>query len=59
MIENVIEYCIRNRFLVLILAAGLAAWGAYAVVDGHHRVSVARARGAGTIDAWVHGPLAV
>ena len=32
---------------------------AYAVVDGHHRVSVARARGALTIDARVQGPLAV
>ena len=27
--------------------------GAYAVLDGHHRVSVARARGAATIDAVV------
>lgn len=29
--------------------------GAYAVSDGHHRVSVARARGALTIDATVDG----
>ena len=29
--------------------------GAYAVRDGHHRVSVARARGALTIDAVVDG----
>jgi hypothetical protein len=29
--------------------------GAYAVADGHHRVSVARARGAATIDATVVG----
>jgi Cu(I)/Ag(I) efflux system membrane protein CusA/SilA len=33
MIENVIEYCIRNRFLVMIVAAGLAVWGIYAVVN--------------------------
>jgi Cu(I)/Ag(I) efflux system membrane protein CusA/SilA len=33
MIENVIEYCIRNRFLVLIFALGLALWGVYAVLD--------------------------
>jgi hypothetical protein len=30
----------------------------YAVRDGHHRVSVARARGALTIDAHVESPLA-
>jgi Cu(I)/Ag(I) efflux system membrane protein CusA/SilA len=33
MIERVIEYCIRNRFIVLILAAALAAGGVYAVLD--------------------------
>src|SRR5437763_5601629 len=33
MIENVIEYCIRNRFLVMIVASGLAIWGVYAVVN--------------------------
>jgi hypothetical protein len=31
--------------------------GGYAVRDGHHRVSVAQARGALTIDAQVDGPL--
>jgi Cu(I)/Ag(I) efflux system membrane protein CusA/SilA len=33
MIGRVIEYCIRNRFIVLILAAALAAGGVYAVLD--------------------------
>src|SRR5713226_534838 len=33
MIEKVIEYCIRNRFLVMMLAAGLAVWGIYAVLQ--------------------------
>src|SRR5438094_3125440 len=33
MIENLIEYSIRNRFIVLIVAAGLAAWGVYALLD--------------------------
>src|SRR2546428_10041829 len=33
MIENVIEYCIRNRFIVLIFALGLALWGIYAVLN--------------------------
>src|SRR5437660_4061754 len=33
MIENVIEYCIRNRFLVLIVTAGLAVLGVYAVLQ--------------------------
>src|SRR5216683_6090037 len=33
MIENVIEYAIRNRFIVLLVAAGLAAWGIYAVLN--------------------------
>src|SRR6516162_4012552 len=33
MIENVIESCIRNRFLVLLLAAGLAVFGIYAVLN--------------------------
>src|SRR5947207_12635498 len=32
MIEQVIEYSIRNRVLVLVLAAGLAVWGVYAVL---------------------------
>jgi Cu(I)/Ag(I) efflux system membrane protein CusA/SilA len=33
MIEKLIEYSIRNRFVVLILAAGLAVWGVYAVLN--------------------------
>src|SRR2546423_15657444 len=33
MIEQVIEYSIRNRFIVLILAAGMAIWGVYAVLN--------------------------
>jgi Cu(I)/Ag(I) efflux system membrane protein CusA/SilA len=33
MIEKVIEYSIRNRFLVLIAAAALAVWGVYAVLQ--------------------------
>src|ERR1700686_2842477 len=33
MIEQLIEYCIRNRFLVLIVAAGLAMAGVYAVLN--------------------------
>src|SRR5437016_1918096 len=32
MIGSVIEYCIRNRFIVLVLAAGLAVAGVYAVL---------------------------
>ncbi|HXG12011.1 MAG TPA: efflux RND transporter permease subunit [Gemmataceae bacterium] len=32
MIERIIEYSIRNRFLVLIAAAGLTVWGIYAVL---------------------------
>src|SRR5579885_499770 len=32
MIERVIEYSIRNRFLVMLLAAALAVWGVYAVL---------------------------
>src|SRR5213595_2292343 len=32
MIERIIEYSIRNRVLVLVLAAGLAVWGVYAVL---------------------------
>src|SRR5438132_733479 len=32
MIERIIESCIRNRFLVLTIAAGLAGWGVYAVL---------------------------
>src|SRR5437016_3209183 len=33
MIEKLIEYCIRNRFLVLVAAAALAVWGVYAVLN--------------------------
>lgn len=33
MIETIIEYSIRNRFLILILAAALSVWGVYAVLD--------------------------
>jgi Cu(I)/Ag(I) efflux system membrane protein CusA/SilA len=33
MIEEVIEYSIRNRFLVIFLAAGLTAWAVYAALD--------------------------
>jgi Cu(I)/Ag(I) efflux system membrane protein CusA/SilA len=33
MIEKLIEYSIRNRFIVLALAAGLAIWGVYAVLN--------------------------
>src|SRR5262245_57935795 len=33
MIEKIIEYSIRNRFIVLVLAAGLSIWGVYAVLD--------------------------
>jgi Cu(I)/Ag(I) efflux system membrane protein CusA/SilA len=33
MIERLIEYSIRNRFLVLLLAAALAAFAVYAVLD--------------------------
>jgi Cu(I)/Ag(I) efflux system membrane protein CusA/SilA len=33
MIERLIEYSIRNRFLVLSLAAALTVWAVYAVVD--------------------------
>jgi Cu(I)/Ag(I) efflux system membrane protein CusA/SilA len=32
MIERIIEYSIRNRALVLMLAVGLAVWGVYAVL---------------------------
>jgi Cu(I)/Ag(I) efflux system membrane protein CusA/SilA len=32
MIERIIEYSIRNRFLVLLVAAGLTVWGIYAVL---------------------------
>src|SRR5207245_8254586 len=31
--ERVIEYSIRNRFLVLIVAAGLTVWAVYAVLN--------------------------
>src|SRR5271155_5274484 len=33
MIEKIIEYSIRNRFIVLILAAALAVFGIYAVFN--------------------------
>jgi Cu(I)/Ag(I) efflux system membrane protein CusA/SilA len=33
MIERIIELSIRNRFLVLILTAGLTVWGIYAVLN--------------------------
>src|SRR5436190_14387897 len=33
MIEQVIEYSIRNRFIVLFLAAALSVWGVYAVLN--------------------------
>src|SRR5437879_8918691 len=33
MIDKLIEYSIRNRFLVMILAAGLTAWAVYATVN--------------------------
>lgn len=33
MIEKIIEYSIRNRFIVLVLTAGLAVWGVYAVLN--------------------------
>src|SRR5580693_8341984 len=33
MIEKIIEASIRNRFLVLVLAAALAMWGVYAVLN--------------------------
>src|SRR5437588_5693381 len=32
-IERLIEYSIRNRFIVLFLAGGLAVWGVYAVLN--------------------------
>src|SRR5437870_8575462 len=32
MIEKIIEYSIRNRSIVLVLAGALALWGVYAVV---------------------------
>src|SRR5258708_37940135 len=33
MIERVIELSVRNRFVVLLVAAALAAFGVYAVLD--------------------------
>src|SRR5262249_16283834 len=33
MIERIIEYSIRNRFIVLIVAVALAVWGVYAVIN--------------------------
>ena len=32
MIPRLIEYCIRNRFLVILLTVAVAAWGIYAVL---------------------------
>src|SRR5947208_138937 len=32
-IEKIIEYSIRNRFLVLVVAGALAVWGVYAVLN--------------------------
>src|SRR3954453_18362526 len=32
MIERLIEYSIRNRFLVMVVAAALAVWAVYAVL---------------------------
>ena len=31
MIESLISFSLRNRFLVLLVAAGLFAWGVYSV----------------------------
>src|SRR3990172_6232348 len=33
MIERVIEYSIRNRFLIIIVWLGIAAWGVYSVIN--------------------------
>ena len=33
MIERLIEYSVRNRFLVMIVAAALTVWAVYAVVN--------------------------
>src|SRR5580704_1234524 len=33
MIEKIIEYSIRNRFIVLVAAAALAVWGVFAVLN--------------------------
>src|SRR6202049_4518035 len=33
MIEKIIELSIRNKFIVLFLAAALAVWGIYALLD--------------------------
>src|ERR687892_262506 len=33
MIESLISFSLRNRFLVLLVAAGLFAWGAYSVKE--------------------------
>src|SRR5262245_38871592 len=33
MIEKLIEYSIRNRFLVLVVAAALTAWAVYATLN--------------------------
>src|SRR5438552_663869 len=33
MIEKIIEHSVRNRFMVLFLAAALAVWGIYAVLN--------------------------
>src|SRR5271169_1834912 len=33
MIEKIIEYSIRNRFVVILLALGVVVWGVYAVIN--------------------------
>ncbi len=33
MIENIIEFSIRNRFIVILLALGLVVWGVHSVVN--------------------------
>jgi Cu/Ag efflux pump CusA len=33
MIETIVEYSVRNRLVVLLLAAGLTVWGVYAVLN--------------------------
>ncbi|MFH1108064.1 MAG: efflux RND transporter permease subunit [Planctomycetota bacterium] len=32
MVPRIIEYCIRNRFIVLMIMAGVAVWGVYCVL---------------------------
>ena len=33
MIENIIEFSIRNRFIVILLSLGVVVWGVYAVIN--------------------------